>query len=145
MAVNRVLVGVALRSLNAADQQVTLAQFRVVVVLATRGPQRPVDLATTLAIDPSTATRMCDRLARGNLVHRQRLSSDRRAVRVTLTPTGGELFERVRAHRRAELHELLDALPTDQQAKLTDALRLLADTAGETPDHARAWGTERAG
>ena len=59
---SRVLVSVAVRSLAAADHDVTLPQYRALVVLASRGPQRPTELAEALAVHPSTITRLCDRL-----------------------------------------------------------------------------------
>lgn len=145
MAASRALVAVAARSLPGDPEQVTLAQFRTLVVLATRGPQRPVDLAEALAVDPSTATRMCDRLVRAGLVRRQRVATDRRTVRVTLTRQGQELFDQVRARRRAELLKLLDGLPGDRRGELINGLRSLAENAGEPLDPARGWGAERAG
>ena len=56
-----------------AGEEVTLPQYRALVVLASRGPQRIVDLAGFLDVTASTATRMCDRLVRKGLVRRQRL------------------------------------------------------------------------
>jgi hypothetical protein len=40
-----VLVAVAARTLAALNVEVTLPQYRVLVALASRGPQRTVDLA----------------------------------------------------------------------------------------------------
>jgi hypothetical protein len=40
----------------------TIVQYRTLVVLASRGPQRMVGLAATLEVVSSTARRMCDRL-----------------------------------------------------------------------------------
>ena len=58
---SRALVAIAARSLGAAGQDVTLPQYRALVVLASRGPQRVIDLAGFLDVNASTATRMCDR------------------------------------------------------------------------------------
>ena len=49
---SRVLVAVAVRSLAAVDHDVTLPQYRALVVLASRGPQRPTELADALARPP---------------------------------------------------------------------------------------------
>src|SRR4029077_10764902 len=59
---SRVLVSVAARSLAGVDHDVPLPQYRALVVLASRGPQRPTELAEALAVHPSTVTRLCDRL-----------------------------------------------------------------------------------
>src|SRR3954463_2477740 len=64
VAASRVLVAVAARSLSAVNTDVTLPQYRTLVVLASRGPQPLGYLAEQLDVSPSTATRMCDRLLR---------------------------------------------------------------------------------
>ena len=63
-------MAVAARSLAAVDDDVTLPQYRALVVLAARGPQLVGQLADTLAVHPSTATRLCDRLVVKKLVER---------------------------------------------------------------------------
>ena len=97
LGASRALVAVAARSLANVAEDVTLAQYRVLIELAARGPQRLADLATALGVDRSTAARMCDRLVRKGLVHRQRTNQDRRGVRVSLTRAGGELVVEVTA------------------------------------------------
>src|ERR1700745_1711626 len=72
LAASRALVAVAARSLAAAGDEVTLPQYRALVVLAARGPQGTAELAAALAVNPSTATRMCDRLGGQGLIRRQR-------------------------------------------------------------------------
>src|ERR1700749_3085160 len=62
LTASRTLVAVATRSLGAAAEHTTIAQYRMLVVLASRGPQRMVDLAAALDVAPSTAGRMTDRL-----------------------------------------------------------------------------------
>src|ERR1700747_207159 len=74
---SRALVAVAARSLATVADDVTLAQYRVLIELASRGPQRLADLGGALRVDRSPATRMCDRLVRKRLVARRRTSEDR--------------------------------------------------------------------
>src|SRR5919205_1104482 len=95
LSATRALVGVAARSLAGLDVDVTLAQFRTLTVLASRGPQRAVDVAGELGVNPSTGTRMCDRLVRKGLIRRTRSTGDRRVVRLTLTPAGRDLVVEV--------------------------------------------------
>ncbi|MQA12802.1 MAG: MarR family transcriptional regulator [Pseudonocardiaceae bacterium] len=134
MSASRVLVAVAARSLSDIGEQVTLAQYRTLIVLASRGPQRPAHLAEALAVAPSTATRMCDRLVRRRWVRRQRSPRDRRTVRITLTPEGRDLVDVVSRRRRQELHGLLARMSADQRAQLLTALQALSEVAGERPD-----------
>ena len=55
-------MAIAARSLAEAGD-VTLPQFRVLVILASRGPRRVRDLADDLGVNPSGASRLCDRLS----------------------------------------------------------------------------------
>jgi DNA-binding MarR family transcriptional regulator len=134
LTASRTLVAVATRSLGAAAEDITIAQYRVLVVLASRGPQRLVDLAGALDVTPSTAGRMCDRLVRKALVRRHRSRTDRRAVRVSITSAGREVVDQATARRRALLAEILGRLPAEQQSKVAGALGAFAAAADEIPD-----------
>ncbi len=109
LGASRALVAVAARSLANVAEDVTLPQYRFLIELASRGPQRLADLATALGVDRSTATRMCDRLVRKRLVTRRRAQQDRRAVRVSLTGAGAELVAEVSRRRRAEIATIVRA------------------------------------
>lgn len=139
---SRALVAIAARSLGAAGDEVTLAQYRALVVLASRGPQRVVDLAGFLDVTASTATRMCDRLVRKQLVHRQRLSTDRRTVRVSISAAGRDLVAAVTQRRRRDVQAIVERMPPADRERLVTTLRLFADAAGEVPeqDWSLGWG-----
>ena len=83
LSASRVLVAVAARSLGDVAEQVTLTQYRTLVVLASRGPQSLADLAEAADVTPPTATRMCDRLIKKGLVTRRHDRGDRRLIRLT--------------------------------------------------------------
>ena len=134
LGASRALVAVAARSLANVAEDVTLAQYRVLIELAARGPQRLADLATALGVDRSTATRMCDRLVRKRLVHRRRTNQDRRGVRVSLTPAGGELVVEVTRRRRAEIATIVERIPKAHRRPVLNALRAFAEAAGEVPE-----------
>ncbi len=142
LGASRALVGVAARSLANVADDVTLAQYRVLIELASRGPQRVADLATALAVDRSTATRMCDRLVRKHLVTRRRATDDRRSVRISLTPTGGQLVADVSRRRRGEIQKIVRRIPTSQRALMVEALQEFSAAAGEVPeqDWSLGWG-----
>ena len=84
---SRAMVAIAVRSLGEGTEDVTLPQYRTLVVL-TYGRRRLADLAEDLAVSPSTATRMCDRLVRKGLISRGRDEIDRREVNLDLTAAG---------------------------------------------------------
>jgi DNA-binding MarR family transcriptional regulator len=133
LTASRVLVAVAARSL-ADEGDISLQQYRALVVLASRGPQRPVDLAQALGVDPSTATRLCDRLVRKRLISRRREGEDRRAVRLDLAAAGRRLVDRVTATRRAEIERILTNVPVEKRKDLVEAFAAFGDAAGEVPD-----------
>lgn len=140
LGASRVLVAVAARSLSLVEDNVTLAQFRVLVVLASKGPQRVADLAAALSAEPSTATRLCDRLARKKLVRRQRLSSDRRTVQVAIADAGRDLVKEVMDRRRTEVNKILRRVSPAQQEQLIEVLRIFNAAAGEAPEAAWSLG-----
>jgi len=134
LTASRTLIAVAEKSLGAAAEETTLAQYRALVVLASRGPQRMVDLARALEVTPPTAGRMCDRLVRKDLIRRHRARADRREVLVSVTSAGREVVDHATARRRELLAEILGRLPTGEQAAVAAALQAFADAAGEVPD-----------
>ena len=138
---SRALVAVAARSLAGLEDEVTLPQYRVLVVLATQGTQRSADLASSLGVTPSTASRMIDRLVRKGLVRRSRTRDDRRSVRLQLTEAGRDVVAQVTQRRRAEIVRILRQIPKSERPGLNDALRSFATAAGETPelDWALGW------
>lgn len=132
MAAAQTVLAISARALAQTDATLTLPQLRVLVVLKGRGPVKLVSLATTLAVNPSTAMRMVGRLEAGGLVDRRTNPANRREVIVSLTGQGGALVEEVMAHRRAEVAALVGRLPAEQRAGLVPALRALTH-AVETP------------
>ncbi|MBB4693537.1 MarR family transcriptional regulator [Paractinoplanes abujensis] len=135
MLASRAFVGLTARSLASVEGEVTLPQFRALVVLAVRGPQRSIDIAEELQVNPSTGTRMLDRLIRKGLVRRLRSTSDRRVVRVRLTPAGREVVDQVLTRRRADLERLVAATAQLWQPAVTEALTAFATAAGEVGEH----------
>lgn len=136
---SRVFVAVAVTSLADMSADVTLPQFRVLVVLTTRGPQNLASLAEVLDVNPSTATRLCDRLVAKKLIRRTTARTDRREVRLAPTPTGAQLVRRVIDRRRARIGRLLQRVPAEQRAPLVEGLTALAAAAGEVPE--QPWST----
>lgn len=134
LGASRALVAVAARSLATVADDVTLTQYRVLIELASRGPERLATLAEALGVDRSTATRMCDRLVRKRLVHRRRTAEDRRGVRISLTPAGAEVVAEVSRRRRAEISRIVERLPSSHRPLVIRALRAFAEAAGEVPE-----------
>jgi DNA-binding MarR family transcriptional regulator len=130
---SRALVAITSRSLSAVNEDVTLPQFRSLVVLATAGPQTVSALADRLAVHASTMTRMCNRLVSRGLVVRAPSAVDRREVVIALTTMGTSVVENVMTARRRELDEIVRRMGDDDRLAVVVALNKFSHAAGETP------------
>jgi DNA-binding MarR family transcriptional regulator len=133
----RLMISLTARSLAKLDVSVTLPQLRTLVVLAVSGSQRVVDLAAELQVQPSAATRMCDRLVRKHLVSRHERADDRRVAWVALTSAGRGLVMEVINHRREQLTRLVANVDIADPAAFSAVLHALAEAAGEPAE--RDW------
>jgi DNA-binding MarR family transcriptional regulator len=97
---------------------VSLPQLRVLVILASRGPQSPNSVARQLEIHPSNATRACDKLADSGLLTRHEDPDDRRLLQLTLTRRAEHLLEKIMDHRLQQISQLLAQVPPRAQATL---------------------------
>lgn len=140
LTASRALVAVAARSLATVDARVTVPQFRALVVLSSRGPQRVGDLAEALAIHPSTATRLCDRLVAKQMVRRSPDPDNRRETMISLTPKGRDLVDAVTSIRRREIAGIVDRIPPSERAPMVRALAAFAAAAGEPTADATSLG-----
>jgi DNA-binding MarR family transcriptional regulator len=134
LTASRVLVGVAAASLAGTEGTVTLAQFRMLVVLDARGETSLDRLAESLRVNSSTAVRMIDRLFAAGLVTRHENRANRREVVLALSRAGAELVWRVTDRRRAAIARIVRQMPIDNRAEMIQALTAFADAAGEPPD-----------
>ena len=90
---SRALVAIAARSLAVAPADVTLAQYRLLVLLASRGPQIPSAIAADLGAAPSSVTRLCDRLVAKGLIARRASTDSRREVMLSISPRGRQVVD----------------------------------------------------
>src|ERR1700744_5992590 len=128
-AATRVLAGVALRSLDVLDSAVTLPQFRLLAVLADLGPAPSGRAARALGLDPSTITRLADRMVAAGHVARGTSPRHRGVVTLALTPSGRDLVAAADTWRRRELAQIMSRLTPAEQAAVTASLGLLVRAA----------------
>lgn len=131
---SRALVGIAAASLGGIDDVVTVPQFRVLVMVYSRGAMNLAAVASGLNVNPSNASRTCDKLIKAGLLHRRESDSDRRNIALTLTVSGRRLVEKVTRHRRAAIQKVLRVMPAPEREALADVLSRFADAAGEPAD-----------
>jgi DNA-binding MarR family transcriptional regulator len=127
----RDLVGVALRSMELLDGEVSLPQYRLLRVLQDAGRSTSTQVAQALGLVGSSVTRLGDRLhASGHLV-RGADPSNRSVVTLELTDKGSKLVKQVAARRRRELSRVLDRLDPAERAACAEGLRRLHDRMGD--------------
>ncbi|MFI7387253.1 MarR family winged helix-turn-helix transcriptional regulator [Streptomyces sp. NPDC049813] len=133
LTASRLLMAVSARSLAEVEDRVTLPQFRMLVVLSSRGATKLVELAEVLGVAPSTAMRMIDRLIAAGLADRQVNPADRRETLLRLTDEGRGTVEHVTARRRLEIAAIVARLAPDRRTALIDALNDFNEAGGEPP------------
>jgi DNA-binding MarR family transcriptional regulator len=133
---SRALVGIAAASMSCIDDVVTVPQFRVLVIIFSRGPSNLAAVADELEVNRSNASRICDRLIKAGLLQRRESSVDRRQVTLTLTASGRHLVERVNRRRRSSIERVLRDMPDAERDMLATALAAFAAAAGESADDA---------
>lgn len=131
LTASRALVGIVARSLAEVLEDVTLPQYRVLVVLCTEGPLRSGVLAERLGVHQSTLTRTADRLVAQGLVRRDPSQESRREIMVDLTDSGRDLVVRVLRQRSRDLREILERVPVKDRKKIREGFRVFAAAAGE--------------
>lgn len=131
---SRALIGTVVRSVAAAPVEVTVAQHRLLVLLAAHGPQSVGQIAEQLGVNPSNASRHCDRLQRLGLVARSRSAEDGRVVRIGLTHDGRRLLDAVTDHRREALAAVVLRLPESERTEVLAALRKINAASDEVRD-----------
>jgi MarR family transcriptional regulator, organic hydroperoxide resistance regulator len=83
------------------------------------------DLAESLGVEPPTVTKMLQRMEHGDLVDRRPDATDRRAIRVYLTPKGRRLKGKVDKLWSELESRTLDGLSDRQQSSLRSLLNTL--------------------
>jgi DNA-binding MarR family transcriptional regulator len=133
LTASRLLVAISARSIATVDESITLPQFRLLVVLDTRGPLKLVALAEHLGVNPSTASRMVQRLVAADLVTRWASPTSRREHALGLTAGGSAIVSQVTRRRRAEITRIVQRMPAVTRRGLVEALTAFARAGAEPP------------
>lgn len=128
---SRALLGIIARSMVPALEEVSLPQFRVLVLLSTAGPLRMKALAERLGVTVSTFSRTADRLVAGGWAVRENSPDSRREVILAPTEQGLALVASVTDHRRRLVEGVLARMEPADRDRLTRSLRAFTDAAGE--------------
>lgn len=132
LTASRALLGVVARSLAPALEQITLPQFRVLVILSAAGqPMRSGDLAAALGVHPSTFSRTTNRLETGGWVQRVENPDSRRETLIELQPQGRRLVDTVTRRRRDEIEKILSQATPAARRQILAGMHAFALAAGE--------------
>lgn len=128
---SRALLGIIARSMLPALEEVSLPQFRVLVVLSSAGPLRMGALAELLGVTVSTFSRTADRLVTGGWAVREDNPENRREVILAPSAKGRGLVAAVTEHRRQLIADVLVRMAPAERDRLSVTLQAFADAAGE--------------
>ncbi|MEE9325616.1 MAG: MarR family transcriptional regulator [Dehalococcoidia bacterium] len=109
----------------------TMPQFRTIMLLLTMGPTRMSVLATHLGVSTSTATSLVDRLVEKGMVVRMEDPLDRRAVVCDLSHKGRQTGEKLWRLGRSRITEILKLLTAEQLQAVAQTMELLVNALEE--------------
>jgi DNA-binding MarR family transcriptional regulator len=103
----------------------SLIHLHVLTILELEGPLPMSRLAEQLDVSVASATGIVDRMEQRRLIERRHDEADRRVVSVHPTRLGGEVFARLRRHRRVRLAKVLAQLSDDELTAFLTGLRAM--------------------
>ena len=106
-----------------APYRLSIAMWRVMAVLASKGGQRQIDLADLTSIEVSTLSRLVTRLVRMGIVSRTRSASSTREVAVKLTAKGKAQVARLAPLAREYEAAAIAGVRPEELATVKSALR----------------------
>lgn len=126
----------ALRAIQATRGQLpwryldlTMAQFKAVMLLCRTGRARSRDLADGLGIAPSAATPLVDRLVDQKLATRQDDPADRRIVWILPTKKAQAIYGELLHTSEEVLNDVITEVPAKDRNAVRKSVHLLADAA----------------
>jgi DNA-binding MarR family transcriptional regulator len=114
-----------LQSSRWVDLDLSMAQFKTAMLVASTGGLSGRELAARLNIGPSAVTPLVDGLVRHGYVRREEDPADRRVCWARPTAAGTALFEQVNLASTEELAQVLAKLTDDELAVVERGLALL--------------------
>jgi DNA-binding MarR family transcriptional regulator len=123
------------RVLERALDDMTLPQFRVMVLIAT-SPERANRLAERAAVSRPSLTGLLDGLETRGWVQRVEVEGDRRGVSLEVTRSGAAALKQAERAMMAELDDVLDSASAAERAAAIEGLGALGDAIREH-HHAR--------
>lgn len=127
-----IMVRIADSTVEHVIGEFSLTQFRTLRTITERTPVTMSVVARELAVNPSSVTRACERLAGLRLVHRARNPLNGRETILAPTPRGRQIVERVARERHQALSAILERLDEDTRAAVGVAFKRFVAAAEDT-------------
>jgi DNA-binding MarR family transcriptional regulator len=113
------------RDTHLDGQELSQAQFELLIELDERGELAAGELAAAARLTPATVTQMLDHLAASGHVDRARSETDRRVVVSRLTPDGRRKIQAKREAWKSRWDEALADIPIEDMQAATRVLERL--------------------
>ncbi len=133
LAATRIINAIIVKSLAAVDEELSVPQLRVMVTLRDGGQSNLSEVAASLGVNPSNASRTCDQLVKRRLVLRKEDPHDRRRLSLSLSASGRRLLQRVMSRRRELLESIVAPMPLAEQRRLIAAMESFNAAAAALP------------
>jgi DNA-binding MarR family transcriptional regulator len=117
------------------ELDLSMAQVKILFILATENPVTVGIVADKLGIGFPTASYQVDKVVQAGLVCRAEDANDRRRTLVFLTPTGEELVQRLGRGRKERLCEWLNQLNVAERQSLLVGLKAMVRVANLSEPH----------
>jgi DNA-binding MarR family transcriptional regulator len=128
LQMNRVLAGLNnLTARDLADLAITPQTARALVVLHQHGELRCALMARLLGLEATALSHLLRAMSREQLIVRNRVDNDNRAVEVALTAQGARVARNCQTLALAHERQLLDGLAPGELAELQRILNKLCD------------------
>lgn len=134
LAASRVMIGQSIQTLGEHTLDLTLTQYRMLLILSVRGPQRPSDVMGDLNVSAATAGRCCAKLETLGLVKRSKDPGDGRATVCVLDTRGRLLVEHVFLRRREVFRDVLVKLDPEHLPALAAAFKSFTEASSDSQD-----------
>jgi len=105
---------------------VTFSQLKLLKMVSATGGYSVSNLAEFMGVSTAAASRAVDRLVKRGLLNRAEAADDRRAVQLSLTPSGAELLERYDSAASKALQGAFESLSADELRETGDLLDRLS-------------------
>jgi DNA-binding MarR family transcriptional regulator len=106
------------------------SRLSALAALAASGPLSLAQLAAADQVRAPTMSRLVEGLVRDGLVTRDTVPTNRRAVRIAITPEGAALLNRERKRRVQRLADRLERLGESEQRAVQRGVELLGRVSG---------------